>query len=194
VPVDVTSEADIASMIEATTREFGRLDFAYNNAGVLEDRVAAADIPVEQWRRVLDVNLTGVWLCLRAEIPVMMENGGGVIINTASVAALYGGSAWHMAAYAASKAGVVSMSKVAARDYAMDNIRVVSICPGAIDTPMLRGTREANPEWAKEMSANKPMGRFGRPDEIAKTVVWLCSDDASYITGNAIAVDGAAYA
>jgi NAD(P)-dependent dehydrogenase (short-subunit alcohol dehydrogenase family) len=191
--VDVTSTADVASMVETTTREFGRLDYAYNNAGMVEDKQPAADIPVEVWRRVLDVNLTGVWLCLRAEVPAMIESGGGVIVNTASMAALHGGAAWHIAAYAASKAGVVQLTKVAARDYAMDNIRVISVCPGSFDTPMLRGAMDDNPEWAKKLVASKAMGRLGRPSEIAKTVVWLCSDDASYISGDSIAVDGASY-
>jgi NAD(P)-dependent dehydrogenase (short-subunit alcohol dehydrogenase family) len=192
-PVDVTSEADIAEMVDTTNREFGRLDFAFNNAGVVEDRTVTADIPVEQWNKVINVNLTGVWMCMRAEIPAILEAGGGVIVNTASMAGRYGGASWHMAAYGASKAGIITLSRVAAREYAADNIRVLSVCPGAVDTPMLKGTTSANPDWAKEVSASRPMGRIGRPEEVAKTVVWLCTPDASYISGDDIAVDGASY-
>ncbi|HVX21928.1 MAG TPA: glucose 1-dehydrogenase [Acidimicrobiales bacterium] len=192
--VDVTSEADTVTMVEETVRAFGRLDFAYNNAGMVEERRVTAEIPVEEWNRVITLNLTGVWLCMRAEIPVMAEGGGGVIVNTASMAGRYGGAAWRMAAYGASKAGVISLSRIAARDHAPDNIRVVSVCPGAIETKMLKDTMDANPEWAEKVNATRPFGRPGQPHEVAKTVVWLCSTDASYISGNDIPIDGATYA
>ncbi|HVX21925.1 MAG TPA: SDR family NAD(P)-dependent oxidoreductase [Acidimicrobiales bacterium] len=190
---DISSEPDVVAMVEATTSAFGRLDYAFNNAGVLEDRLKTADLPIEQWRRVIDVNLTGTFLCIHAEIPAMLATGGGVIVNTASMAGRYGGASWQMAAYGSSKAGIISLSRVAARDYGGEGIRVVAVCPGTTDTPMLDRTRGENPGFAKEQAARQVLGRFARPEELAKVVAFLCSDDASYINGDAIAVDGGSY-
>jgi NAD(P)-dependent dehydrogenase (short-subunit alcohol dehydrogenase family) len=193
VRADISSPGDVAALVDTAVSTFGGLDFAFNNAGVLEDRALTADIPLAQWQRVIGVNLTGTWLCIAAEVPAMIERGGGVIVNTASMAGLYGGASWHMAAYGASKAAVISLTRVAARDYADQGIRVVAICPGPIDTEMMRGTASANADWATAVSATRPMGRMGRPEEIGNTVVWICSDEASYISGHNFAVDGAAY-
>jgi NAD(P)-dependent dehydrogenase (short-subunit alcohol dehydrogenase family) len=192
--VDVTSEADVNEMIASTLREFGRLDFAYNNAGVLEERVLTAEIPVEEWNRIISVNLTGVWLCLRAEVPAMIGSAhGGAIVNCSSMAGLSGTAAWRMAAYASSKAGVIALTRAAARDYADQGVRVNAICPGGIETEMMKQTMDANPSFAQQLTVSKPMGRLGRPEEVADTVVWLCSNEASYISGIAVPIDGAAY-
>ena len=159
-----------------------------NNAGISGGgRALTAEYPEETWHQVIAVNLTGVWLCMKYEIPQMLPQGGGAIVNTASVAGLIGGRG--LAAYVASKHGVVGLTKTAALEYAQQGIRVNCVCPGVIHTPMTaRGL--SDPERRARIIASEPMGRVGTPEEIAEAVVWLCSDAASFVTGHTMTVDG----
>ena len=189
VRCDVTDPVDVLDMVEQTVSNFGRLDAAFNNAGIEGDSASTADCGHDNWDRVLAVNLTGVWLCMRNEIRQMLkQETGGVIVNCASVAGLTGIAA--MPAYVASKHGVVGLTKVAALDYAQNKIRVNAVCPGAIMTPMLERFMGSSDEARQNVVANEPVGRLGTPEEIASTVLWLCSEGASFVTGQAIAVDG----
>jgi NAD(P)-dependent dehydrogenase (short-subunit alcohol dehydrogenase family) len=188
VPVDVTAPAAVDALIAATVAAYGRLDFAHNNAGILGPDVRTADYPEDTWRQVLDINLTGVWLCMRAEIRQMLTQGGGVIVNTASNAGL-AGFAGH-AAYSASKHGVIGLTKSAAREYARKGIRVNAVCPGFTQTPMLDRSAVDNPERVARLTAAVPMNRLGTPEEVAGAVVWLCSTSAGYVTGTSIVLDG----
>jgi NAD(P)-dependent dehydrogenase (short-subunit alcohol dehydrogenase family) len=185
VTTDVTSASDVQHLVDRTVEAFGRLDCAHNNAGILGAPAKTADCPEEEWDRIVAINLKGVFLCMRVEIPQMLAQGGGAIVNTASSAGLTGMA--RMPAYVASKHGVAGVTKAAALDYAKSNIRVNAVCPGFIDTPLVQRA------GATQAGADKyvPTGRIGRPEEIAEAVVWLCSDAASYVTGHAMAIDGA---
>ncbi len=190
VHADVSRPDDVAALVAQVASAYGRLDCAYNNAGI-EGYMAGRlhEYPENQWDRLMDINLKGVWLCLKHEIPQMMEQGGGAIVNTASAAGLVGSR--RLSAYVASKHAVVGLTKAAALEYARDGIRVNAVCPGIIDTPMVRrliGGREADYEAA--IPSRQPIGRLGTPEEIAESVTWLCSDAASLVTGLAMAVDG----
>jgi NAD(P)-dependent dehydrogenase (short-subunit alcohol dehydrogenase family) len=189
--VDVAVDAEVAAMVAATVERFGRLDYAFNNAGIEGVVASVVDYPEEVFDRVSAVNIKGVWLSMRHEIPVMVEQGGGAIVNTASIAGL-GGNA-HVIAYTASKHAVIGMTKSAALGYAAHNIRVNAVCPGIIQTPMIeRLTVDA---FTREgFDSVQPIGRRGQPEEVAATVVWLCSDAASLVTGIAMPVDGGATA
>jgi NAD(P)-dependent dehydrogenase (short-subunit alcohol dehydrogenase family) len=180
------SQADQAQALVARAVEaFGRLDCAHNNAGVLGQFARTADSTEENWDRVISVNLKGVYLCLRAEIVQMLEQGGGAIVNTSSIAGLTGMGG--LPAYVASKHGVAGLTRTAAVEYARKGIRVNAVCPGYIDTPMTRplgGDAQLDPQLV-------PIGRLGAPEEVAEAVVWLCSDAASYVTGHTLSVDGA---
>ena len=188
---DVTDDDAVKAMIAATVDAFGSLDCAFNNAGIAPYQVNAggqkiADVAPEAWRRLIDVNLTGVWLCLRHEVAEMRAQGsGGVIINTASILGLVGTAT--SSAYVAAKHGVVGLTKVAAADHAEDNIRVNAVCPGYIETPM---TEETMRRRGERIMARVPMARMGTAGEIAEAVVWLCSPKASFVTGVSWAVDG----
>jgi NAD(P)-dependent dehydrogenase (short-subunit alcohol dehydrogenase family) len=188
---DVTDDDAVKAMIAATVDAFGSLDCAFNNAGIAPYQVNAggqkiADVAPEAWRRLIDVNLTGVWLCLRHEVAEMRAQGsGGVIINTASILGLVGTAT--SSAYVAAKHGVVGLTKVAAADHAEDNIRVNAVCPGYIETPM---TEETMRRRGERIMARVPMARMGKASEIAEAVVWLCSPKASFVTGVSWAVDG----
>jgi NAD(P)-dependent dehydrogenase (short-subunit alcohol dehydrogenase family) len=184
---DVTIPADVDALVERAIRR-GRLDCAVNNAGIEGALAPTAGYPPEDFERVIQVNLIGVWRCLRAEIPAMLGAGGGAIVNTASVAGLVG--AGGLSAYVASKHAVVGMTRVAAIEYAKEGIRVNAVCPGVIDTPMVDRLSLAMPNLREALLAMKPMGRLGLPEEVAAAVVWLCSDAASFVTGHALAVDG----
>ncbi|HET7583482.1 MAG TPA: 3-hydroxybutyrate dehydrogenase [Gemmatimonadaceae bacterium] len=191
VRADVSSATDVDAMVAATIHAFGRLDCAFNNAGIEGVLANTEDYPRDGWDRVLDINLTGVWLCLRAELPHMRRQGSGVIVNDASILGLVGFA--RAPAYVAAKHGVVGLTKVAALECAGSGIRVNAVCPGFIETPMVmeRGVRAgADREAYDAIAARHPMGRLGRPEEIADAVVWLCSDAASFVTGQAIPVDG----
>lgn len=185
VKTNVTRAADVEAMVAHTIERFGRLDAAHNNAGILGTAVRTADCSEGEWDQVITVNLKGIWLCMRYEIPKMLEQGGGAIVNTASAAGLVGMRM--LPAYVASKHGVVGITKAAALDYAKSGIRINAVCPGFIDTPLVQRA------GATQAGADKyvPAGRIGRPEEIAAAVVWLCSDAASYVTGHSMAIDGA---
>jgi len=185
VPTDVSSEASVAAMVDQTLAEFGRLDFAHNNAGVAGAPGDVAEIGSEEWDRVLGVMLRGVFLCMHYEIPHMVAEGGAVV-NTASGAGLvaYPGQA----PYVSSKHGVLGLTKTAALEYGRRGVRVNAVCPGTVLTPMVEQVIEEGLEDA--LVALHPIGRIGTADEVANAVLWLCSDDASFVIGHALSVDG----
>jgi NAD(P)-dependent dehydrogenase (short-subunit alcohol dehydrogenase family) len=183
--VDVADEAAVIDLIEHIRSTWGRLDIAHNNAGIEAKTVPLAEVPSDNWRRVIDVNLTSVFYCLKAEIPVMVAQGGGAIVNTASAAGLIGG--FNLSVYTAAKHGVVGLTKAAAMDYATKGVRVNALCPGAIDTPFLA---QLPRPFLNRLIFGTPMTRLGTPEEMAQAVMWLCSDASSYVTGHSLAVDG----
>ena len=188
IEVDVSDAASVEAMVNATVETYGRIDCAYNNAGI-EGQVAPTDSYADDmFDRVIAVNLTGVWLCMKYEIPRLLEQGGGAIVNTASGAGLIGVAG--LSAYVASKHGVIGLTKTAALEYAKSGIRVNAVCPGLIQTPMVERLTADQPQLGEALVAMEPVGRTGRPEEIAESVVWLCSDAASFVTGHAISVDG----
>ncbi len=190
VPADVSRTADVELLVRTAVATFGRLDCAHNNAGIEGSAPAGTEFhtfPEQAWDQVLSINLKGVWLCMKAEIAQMLTQGGGTIVNTASIAGLVGGFG---GAYSAAKHGVVGLTKVAALEYATRGIRVNAVCPGVIRTPMVERVFARRPEAEQSFIAGEPIGRFGRPDEIAAAVVWLSSDAASFLTGVALPVDG----
>ncbi|WP_428533384.1 glucose 1-dehydrogenase [Rhodopila sp.] len=187
---DVTVSAQVQAMLQGAIAGYGRLDCAFNNAGIAGHQVDAAGQLTHEWSeasfdRMIEVNLKGVWLCMKHEISLMLSAGGGAIVNTASIAGLIGLRT--SSAYVAAKHGVIGLTKSAAVEYAEDNIRVNAVCPGYIVTRMTALHRQQRSE---AVIARTPMRRFGEPREIAETVVWLCSDRASYVTGAAYEVDG----
>src|SRR5215467_9524452 len=190
VQVNVTSASAVEAMISKTVETYGRLDCAHNNAGVTQRAYPpTAEFPEDEWHRVLAVNLTGVWLCMKYELPQMLQQGRGAIVNTASVAGLVGLPSVSASAYVASKHGVVGLTKTAALEYAQQGIRVNCVCPGYIQTPMTAAMMQ-DPARMARIIAREPMGRVGTPEEIAEAVVWLCSDAASFVTGHTMTVDG----
>ncbi len=188
VKADVRSASDVEAMVAFAVQTFGRLDFAFNNAGVLGSGAAMIDFTEDDWDEVMGINLKGVWLCMKYEIPAMIQSGGGAIVNVSSVAGLVGSQ--HSPAYAASKHGVVGLTKTAALQYAPQGIRVNCVCPAAVYSPMLETLVTRNPQVGDRLLASQPNGRFASPAEIAEVVVWLCSDAASFVTGAALPVDG----
>ncbi len=178
-------------MVAEAVARFGRLDIAFNNAGISgafsNGSSLAADYPLETWQRVIEVNLTGVWLCLKYEIPAMLAAGGGAIVNNASILGLVATSG--APAYVAAKHGVVGLTRAAALDYAQAGIRINAVCPGFIATPMIARIQE-DEATRQLIAARHAMNRLGQPEEIAGAVLWLCSPSASFVTGQAIPVDG----
>ena len=189
VKTDVTKAAEVEALVKKTVETYGRVDCAFNNAGIEGEMALTADCTEENWDRVVNIDLKGVWLCMKYEIPQMLKQGGGAIVNTASVAGLVGFQG--IPAYVASKHGVNGLTKTAALEYAKSGIRVNAVCPGVIHTPMVERFFSANPQASEAMSALEPVGRLGKPEEIAEAVLWLCSDAASFVTGLPMAVDGA---
>ena len=188
VTTDVRVAADVETTVAVAVSAFGRLDFAFNNAGTLGSGAAMVEFTEDDWDDVLGVNLKGVWLCMKHEIPAMLRTGGGAIVNTSSVAGLVGSQ--HSPAYAASKHGVVGLTKTAALQYAPHGIRVNCVCPAAVFSPMLETLVTRNPQVGERLKAAQPNERFASPEEVAEVVVWLCSNAASFVTGAALPVDG----
>ena len=184
---DVTEQDDVDRAVETALDEYGGLDFAHNNAGIEGDTDPLADHDEDDWDRVVDINLKGVWRCMRSEIPEMVADGGGAIVNTASISGLTGSGG---APYVASKHGVIGLTRKATLDYAEEDVRINAVCPGVIDTPMVERAGEEDPEMMEQITAGVPAGRLGTPEEIANAVVWLCSDDASFVMGHPMTIDG----
>ena len=187
VKTDVTKAAEVEAMVNKTIESYGRLDCAYNNAGIVVV-ASTVDHSEADWDRVIDINLKGVWLCMKYEIPQMLKQGGGNIVNTASINATV--AAGNDCAYVASKHGVAGLTKTAAIEYARSGIRVNAVCPGKINTPMTDYLISIGAESESGNEDGSPVGRGGEPEEIAEAVVWLCSDAASFVTGHTMAVDG----
>ena len=190
---DVTSAGAVEAMVKAVVTAYGRLDCAFNNAGIAGFQVDAAGKKTADWSeesfdRMIAVNLKGVWLCMKHELPQMIAQGGGAIVNTASIAGLV--AIRNISAYLAAKHGVIGITKGAALEYAEAGIRVNAVCPGYIDTPIMAPLAKAVPEWLDLAVKEEPIGRLGQPQEIGEAVAWLCSDAASFVTGLAMPVDG----
>jgi len=188
VKADMAKAAEVEAMVQKAVATYGRLDCAHNNAGIEGATGKTADYREEDWDRVIRINLTGVWFCMKYEISQMLKQGGGAIVNTASDAGLLGVP--QMPAYVASKHGVVGLTKTAALEYAKSGIRVNAVCPGVIKTPMVERITAQRAGRAERMAAVEPVGRMGKPEEIAEAVVWLCSEAASFVTGLPMPVDG----
>lgn len=192
VEADVSIEADTRKLVDQTAAAFGGIDILHNNAGIVS-YATVPEMSAEEWDRVLAVNLKSVFLCSKYAIPEMVKRGGGVIVNSASAQGF--ASQPQIAAYAASKAGIIGMTRTMAIDHARDGIRVICVCPGPIDTPMVRRAASRfssdDPDAAMQGWADaQPMGRIGAPEEVANTVLYLASPDASLITGSALILDG----
>ena len=188
IPCDVSKAEEVKAMVTKATECFGRLNCAFNNAGIEGAMSPIVEYPEDGWSRVLSVNLTGVWLCMKHEIPLMLKEGGGAIVNTASVAGLIGAPG--MSPYSASKHGVVGLTKTVALEYAKNNIRGNAVCPGVINTSMNDRFVAAHPEMEEIFLNAHPVGRIGEVVDVAEAVIWLCSDSASFVTGHAMAIDG----
>lgn len=187
VHADVSDQADVEAMVARAVSEFGRLDHAFNNAGIEGDQATSAECTLANWERTIAVNLTSVFLCMRAEIPAILDSGGGSIVNCASIAGLVGFEG--LPAYVASKHGVIGLTRTAALEYASQGLRVNAVCPGVIHTAMVDRVTHGDPAVEEGFVAGIPMGRMGSPEEIADAVLWL-TGGARYMTGQAVTVDG----
>ena len=185
---NVADETEVAAMVELTVSTFGRLDAAFNNAGVQSPAVETADAGGEEFDRVNAINLRGVWNCMKYELRQMREQGSGAIVNCSSIGGLIGIAG--RAAYHASKHGVIGLTRSAALEYASRGIRINAVCPGTINTPMVADMLAKEPDAMKEIMRDQPIGRLGRSEEIASAVLWLCSPGASFVIGHALVVDG----
>ena len=185
---DVTRSDEVAAAVAATVQRFGRLDFAFNNAGIEQPPAPLHEISDEQWDRIIDINLRGVFYGMKHEIPAMLATGGGAIVNTSSGAGVIGIAG--QSAYAAGKHAIIGLTKAAALDYAASGVRINAVCPGIIETPMMDRFSGGTEEGRQRVIGQEPIGRMGRPEEIASAVLWLCSDLGAFTVGHALVVDG----
>ena len=191
VKTDVANENDVRSLVERTVETYGRLDYAFNNAGIEQTMAPLAEQTVEEFDQIMNINVRGVWLSMKYEIPVMIKNGigvGGAIVNNSSVAGIMGFP--QMAIYIASKHAVLGLTKSAALEYAKSGIRINSIAPGGVDTDMVERLTEDDKQWRETLTSMHPIGRLSNPEEIANAVVWLLSNSASFVLGHTLLVDG----
>jgi NAD(P)-dependent dehydrogenase (short-subunit alcohol dehydrogenase family) len=188
VKCDVSKSKEVESLIKQAVAAYGRLDFAVNNAGIEGMTATTHECTEDNFDKTLWVNLKGIWLCMKNEIPVMLKQGNGAIVNIASIAGLVGFPG--LPAYVASKHGVVGLTKTAALEYAKQGIRINAVCPGVIKTPMVDRTTGKDKTVEKKFEDMEPVGRMGKPEEVAEAIIWLCSDSSSFVTGHAMAVDG----
>ncbi len=188
IPTDVSQATAVEALLNTTIATYGRLDYAFNNAGINVEHGPITDSTEAQWDRIISINLKGIWLCMKYEIPHMLKLGSGAIVNTSSVVGLTAGR--NIPAYVASKHGIIGLTKATALDYAKHNIRVNAICPGTISTPMYERRVGTNPDTTARIISEIPLQRLGQPQDIAQAVIWLCSSAASYITGHTLVIDG----
>lgn len=187
---DVSREADVSFALEKTVDTFGRLDYAFNNAAIEQNPRYMIEQPEKEYQRIMDVNLKGVWLCMKHQLPYIIESGGGSIVNHSSISGIVATEL--VGAFVASKHGVIGLTKSAALEYAQYNVRVNAICPAAVETPMLDRLLKKNPAIRPQIDEFHALGRCATADEIAEAVYWLCSNKASFITGHALVLDGGA--
>lgn len=188
VKTDVTSEDEVKSLVEKTIKTYGRLDYAFNNAGIGDEMRPLVDETVEIFDRIMNVNIKGVWLAMKYEIPQMLKSGGGSIVNMSSVAGVIGMP--QLAAYVASKHAVLGLTRSASAEYAKSGIRINAVAPGAIETDMYYQVVGENEQMRQAVNTMHPMGRIGKPDEVANAVAWLLSDKSSFVTGHTLSTDG----
>jgi NAD(P)-dependent dehydrogenase (short-subunit alcohol dehydrogenase family) len=188
IACDVSKNQDVKSMIDKTIATYGRLDLAFNNAGIEGATANTGECTEENWDKTININLKGIWLCMKHELPYMLQQGKGAIVNCASVAGLIGFPG--LPAYVVSKHGVVGLTKTAALENAKQNIRINAVCPGVIHTDMIDRITGKDKEVEKTYVSMEPMSRMGKPEEVAEAVMWLCSDAASFVTGHSMPVDG----
>jgi len=188
IPCDVTNDTQVQELVTSTLEVYGKLDIAFNNAGIEIEQSKLADGDEAIFDKIMDVNVKGVWRCMKHQIPALLANDGGAIVNTASVAGL--GAAPKMSIYAASKHAVLGLTKSAAIEYGKKGIRINAVCPAVIDTEMFQRAAQSDPRKAEYAHAMHPVGRIGQPEEVAAAVLYLCSDQAKFTTGAALPVDG----
>jgi NAD(P)-dependent dehydrogenase (short-subunit alcohol dehydrogenase family) len=188
IKCDVSNGNDIERTLNESVKKFGRLDFAVNNAGIEGQNALTHECTEQNWDKTIGINLKGLWLCMKAELPIMLKQGTGSIVNVASIAGLIGFQG--LPAYVVSKHGVIGLTKTAALEYAKQGIRINAVCPGVIKTEMVDRVTGKDKLVEKQFEDMEPVGRMGTPEEVAEAIVWLCSDAASFITGHSLNVDG----